>query len=242
MNEILTGMKYVISGFKLIIKPGIRLYVLLPLLINTLLFAGVIIFGVEKLGTLIDWLSGQWSWLEWMSLLLWPLFIILSLTIVFFSFSIVANLISAPFNGFLADAVETHLGGKKETNSSKLTDLPAEIVLAIKSESRKFIYFICRAIPLLLLFVIPVIMIVAPFLWLIFGAWMMALEYMEFPMSNNGMLFPEVRQTLAKRKPLVFGFGLGVMFLTMIPLINFIAMPVAVAAGTKLWREYFKDA
>ena len=237
VNDFYTGAKYLTAGFQLISKPGIRFYVLVPLLINTLIFTGVIIYGAKQLASLIDWLSSLWSWTEWFSWLLWPLFLIITLSVVFFCFSILANLVSAPFNGFLAEAVAANLTGKK-TKPRRMTELTRDIIEAIKSEATKFIYFIVRAIPLLLLLLIPIL---GPVIWFLFGAWMMALEYMDFPMGNNGMLFPEIRQTLASRRKLALGFGIAVMSLTLVPVINFIAMPVAVAGATKLWAEQIKE-
>jgi len=149
----------------------------------------------------------------------------------------VANLIAAPFNGFLAEAVEKNLTGKNTTVSSNLDNLPAEIVAALKSESKKFLYFIVRAIPLLLLLAIPLL---GPAIWFLFGAWMLALEYLEFPLSNNGLLFPQIREVVASHRQLTFGFGIGVMLITMLPIVNFIAMPVAVAGATKLWTDRIK--
>lgn len=240
MIDLASGFKYAMSGFGLIFKPRVRLFVLIPLLINSLLFAAVIIFGANLLGDFINsWLADGWEWLRW---LLWPLFIIIALTVVFLCFSIVANLIAAPFNGFLAEATEIHITGLKPDDSAGLAQLPAEIKKAIISELKKFTYFVIRAIPLLILFFIPLINFAAPFLWFLFGAWMLALEYLDFPMGNHGIIFPEQRNTAGRKRPLVFGFGVGVMLLTLIPVINFIAIPVAVCGATKMWVERIKPA
>ena len=241
MTDFIRGFKYLLSGFALIRQPGVRLYVIIPLLINALLFAGAIIYGAGQMGDLMAWLTAKWQWLEWLSWLLWPLFVIIILTVVFFSFSIVANLLAAPFNGFLAQAVEQRLRGAQPVESGGIAALPQQIIDGIKSEFHKFLYFLIRVIPLLLLFVIPLVMTAAPFIWFLFGAWMFALEYLEFPMGNHGLLFHEVRSTIRTRRRLSFGFGIGVMLLTMIPVVNFLAMPVAVAGATRLWIENFVD-
>lgn len=240
MNDFITGFKYVFSGFKLIIQPGIRIYVLIPFLINALLFASAVAYGSNILSDFIDsWSTGWWEWIRW---ILWPLFVIVSLAVFFFCFTIVANLIAAPFNGFLAEAVESKLSDTILTDTGGLKAIPAEIIKAIKSESRKFLYFIVRAIPLILLFIIPVVQIAAPFFWLFFGSWMLALEYIDYPMGNHGIAFPEQRKIMIMKKKQTFGFGLGVMILTFIPVINFIAMPVAVAGASKLWVDKLKPA
>ena len=77
----------------------------------------------------------------------------------------------------------------------------------------------------------------APFLWFLFGAWMLTLEYMDYPMGNHGIIFPEQRQTLSAKRQLAFGFGVGAMAITLIPVVNFIAIPVIVCGATKLWVE-----
>ena len=240
MQDLIKGLKYTFSGFDLIIKPGIRLYVLVPLLINAILFAAVISYGVHALNEFISsFLTGWWEWLRW---LLWPLFVIISLTVVFFCFSIVANLLASPFNGFLAEAVEAQISGIKTQDRGGLAQLPAEIKRAVKSEFTKIIYFLVRAVPLILLFFIPFVNFAAPFLWILFGAWMLALEYLDFPTGNHGIIFPELRNMMKTRHRLAFGFGLGVMLLTMVPVINFIAIPVAVCGATRLWIEQIKPA
>ena len=240
MRDLVAGMRYAFSGLKLITRPGIRLYVLIPLLINAVIFSLVLSYGASLLNDFINqWLTG---WLEWLRWILWPLFIVISMTVIFFCFTIVANLIAAPFNGFLAEAAENVLTGLKPENDTGIKQLPAEIIRAVKSESRKFLYFILWAIPLFILFFIPVLQIAAPFLWFIFTAWMLSLEYMEFPMGNHGKLFSEIKSTLGKSRPLVIGFGIGAVILTMIPVVNFIAIPVAVCGATRLWVERIKSA
>lgn len=236
MSQFKQGITSLLAGFGLITRPGIRLYVMVPLLINTLLFAGVIIYGANLLSDLINSMIAQWQWLEWLEWLVWPLFVIVSLTIVFFCFTIVANLIGAPFNGFLSEAVERHLlqVDKVDTVSRPLA---TEVLLAFKSELQKLLYFALRAIPLLLLFIVPLVNVSAPLFWILFSAWMLALEYMDYPMSNHGFLFTQQRKKLFASKQLTFGFGLGVMVLTLIPIINFLAMPVAVAGATKMYVD-----
>jgi CysZ protein len=236
MKQFQQGFNFLLSGFKLILKPGVRVHVLIPLLINSLLFAGAIIYGANTLNDLINSLLAQWQWLEWLTWLLWPIFAIVALAIVFFCFSIIANLIGAPFNGFLSAAVERYLiGNEMETENNQA--LAKVVILAIKSEFQKFLYFIIRAIPLLILFIIPVVNVAAPFIWFLFTAWMLAIEYGDYPMGNHDIDFKQQREKLRLNRQLAFGFGSGVLLLTMIPVVNFLAMPVAVAGATRLFVE-----
>lgn len=94
-----------------------------------------------------------------------------------------------------------------------------------------------RALPLGLLFLIPGINVAAPFIWALFSAWMLAIEYLDYPMANHALHFATQRRILRGNRLLAYGFGGGTLLLTMIPVLNFIAMPAAVAGATALWVE-----
>jgi len=235
LREFARGVRYAVGGFDLVFRPGIRVYAFIPLLINVLLFAGVVIYGARLLHDFIHaWLPGAWEWLSW---LIWPLFAFIAFTVVFFCFTLVANLVAAPFNGLLAGAAEASLTGVNATDSGDMIRLPREIAGAIVSELRKFAYFIVRVIPLLLLFFLPGLQFFAPFLWFLFGSWMLALEYLDFPMGNHGIAFPDQRDAARAERSLALGFGAGALVLAMIPVINFMAIPVTVCGATRLWLE-----
>jgi CysZ protein len=84
-----------------------------------------------------------------------------------------------------------------------------------------------------------VINIIAPFVWMVFGAWMLALEYLDYPMGNHGLSFPVQRQTAQKKRLTVLSFGGATLFATLTPFINLLVMPAAVAGATALWLEVF---
>ena len=234
MNSFISGFNYMLHGFSLIKKSRLRRFVVIPLTINILLFAGLVWFAfswIEKSSAFF--MSKLPSWLDWLSYLIWPLFIALSLLIIFYGFSIIANLIAAPFNGLLAEAVENHL--RDEPMTSSWQQVLRDVLPAIWSEIRKLLYFLLRAIPLGLLFLIPVINIAAPFLWGAFSVWMLAIQYADYPMANHQLFFKEQRRRLAGRRMLALGFGSGVLLFTLIPILNFAVMPAAVAGATAMW-------
>ena len=82
---------------------------------------------------------------------------------------------------------------------------------------------------------IPVLNVIVALLWLVFGAWMMVIQYIDYPMDNNGLSFLAMRRSLNQQRLLHLGFGGGVSILLMIPLLNFFAMPIAVAGATALY-------
>lgn len=238
-GEFLTGAGYVLRGFRLLWRPGVRAYVLVPLAINLLLFGAVLGYGGHWFGQLMDTWMPQWlRWLDW---LLWLVFGILAAGLIFFGFAVVANLLGSPFNGFLAEAVERELTGVRPAAGGSDRNLLAEAATDVMAEFRKIAYFAPRALPLLLLFVVPGLNLFAPFLWFLFGAWASALTYIDYPMANHRIDFPAQRRRAAKRRALTLGFGTAVMAVTLTPVLNFIAMPTAVAGATALWIGHLRE-
>lgn len=220
----------------MIFKSGARKFVIVPLFINVSLFSTAIYIISQYIDSWLESLLP--SWLSWLAWLIWPLFFITVLLLVFYSFTLVANLIAAPFNSLLAGRVEMNLTGREPVNinAEKILSL-AFIRLTIRSmgsEIHKIFYFLLWLIPLIAITFTPVINIIAPFCWFVFAAWSFTLEYTDYPLANHGMLFSEVRQYNRENRMRTLGLGTGIFIITSIPLINFLAMPVAVAGATIL--------
>lgn len=236
MQDFLKGFNAMLEGLRLVRQPGLRRFVVVPLLINTVLFTALIYAAVSGFGWLLDYLLGVLpEWLHWLQYLLWPLFAVSVLLILAYTFTLLANLIAAPFNGVLAEAVEKHLTGQPFEQTGNWRALLADIPPSLASEAQKLGYFALRALPLLLLFLIPGINLMAPLLWTLFSAWILALEYADYPMDNHGLKFRDQRPRLRGKRLMTLGFGLTVLGLMLIPVVNFLAMPAAVAGATVLW-------
>jgi len=108
------------------------------------------------------------------SVQIWHLFALAILLLTFYGFTLVANFIAAPFNGLLAERVEEMLTGQPPTSPGG--GVLQDLLPSLWSEVRKLLYFLLRAIPLLLLFLIPGVNLVAPLLWFLFNAWYLALQ------------------------------------------------------------------
>ena len=238
MINYLKGFSECFSGFNLIFLPSIRRFVIIPLIINIGLFTSAIYLLSQKMDEWIQSLLPSWlSWLEW---LIWPLFATTALLFVFYSFTLVANLIAAPFNSLLAARVEAYLSGQpvEHISTEKLWKL---VIRSITSEIHKLLYFIMWLIPLIILTLVPGINLVAPFAWLIFTTWSFSLEYIDYPLSNHGLLFKQVRLYNRQHRMRALGLGSGIFIITSVPVLNFLAMPVAVAGATKLTLQTNKE-
>ncbi|OED37297.1 hypothetical protein AB833_24360 [Chromatiales bacterium (ex Bugula neritina AB1)] len=237
---------YVATGWRLIRQPGLRRFLLMPLLANLLVFGA------------LGWWMSSWAtawfdsfalfsqWEDWwivqalQTVLRWIVSLVLWFSLAFI-FTLVANLIGAPFNGLLAERVEAHLVGETTPTAPSWLTLVKSMPRLMGSELSKLLYLLVCITPLLILQFVPLINIVAPLLLFLFGAWMFALEYMDYPLGNHGAAFKDVRRIMRKRRKVAFGFGSTVALLSMIPVVNLFIMPVAVAGATALYVDFLSE-
>lgn len=232
----LQGFLLPFRSLKTMLKPGIRPFVLVPLLLNILIFALLATVAVNYFDVFISEYLPEDAWWSFIRPLVWVIFALAYLLAMFYGFTILANLIASPFNGILAAKVEEHLTGKPPQGAEM--SLAASIVPAIAGELSKLWYFIKWAVPLLILFLIPGVNVIAGILWVTFGFWFLALEYADYPMGNYDMSPKDQRTRLGKRRFKSLGFGAGVSALMLV--LGFVAMPAAVVGATRFWVEDLK--
>jgi CysZ protein len=239
ISDITIGIQALARGTRLLNQPGIRIYVIIPFFINLVLFGALVWIGYSQFKIFIDWLLPDLpAWLAFLEWLAWLFFTVLAALTVFFCFTPVANIVAAPFNALMAEKIEMHLTGKAPSSSVSFAKMAVD---AIRSQLGKLVYILLWALGLVLVSLIPVINLIAPVLWVIFGSWLLSLEYFDYPMGNHDIVFAEEKRYLRERRGIALGFGGGVMVMTSIPVVNFIAMPVAVAGATLLWVEQLQS-
>ena len=223
-NNPIYAIRCFMQGLTLLTRPELRKYLIIPLCINMVLYSIALALGYFYISDLIAQFIPTWlSWLEW---LIWPLFFISFSVVGFFTFTLLANLIASPFYSQLsAKTLEIISGEPSEITEQAIT----QVILA---ELKRMGYLVSRMLPLLILFVIPGINLIAPFLWALFGAWGMGLEFMAYPLENQGLLFAEQKDQASSRRIGMLSFGgLTVVGLS-IPVLNLIIAPAAVIGAT----------
>jgi CysZ protein len=223
-NNPFVAAGYFFQGIGWLARPELRPFVLMPLLINFVLYAVALVLGYYYINDLIHQFIP--AWLSWLSWILWPLFFVCFFIAGFFTFTVMANLLAAPFYGKLAAQTMVLIKG----GDAVTVEAPLAKVMA--AECKRVWYLAIRALPLLVLFVIPGLNVVAPFLWALFGAWGMALEYMAFPLENTGVLFPEQKQLAKDMRLGALSFGGLTMVGLTLPVLNIIVAPAAVIGAT----------
>lgn len=236
-----SGLGYFFYGFDIAVSPGIRRFVLMPLLTNILLVGGALYYLFSHLDSWInDWMGQIPDWLSWLSYILWPLLVITILATFSYFFSTLANFIAAPFNGLLAEKVEEKLTGKK-VNDDGVLAVVRDVPRIMAREWRKLVYVLPKAIALFILLLIPALgQTLGPILWFIFTAWMLAIQYCDYPFDNHKVTFNDMRNSLKQKQGKAYTFGMLVSVLTTIPVVNLFVMPVAVCGATAMWVNEFR--
>lgn len=238
LADFAAGAGYLLKGFRLMRQPGLKRYFIAPVLVNVIVFASLIGYGVIRFADITQKIlpqGGIWSGL--IGLLFWVLFGLVVLVLGFFLFSLVVNLIGAPFNGLLSEKVERLLVPQVIETTPRKSHFFADILPSFMSEIKKSFIFLSISILLMVLVFIPVVNFVAAPFALFFTAWMLTIEYVSYPMNNHNKSFSDVRRWLRKRRMLGFGFGVATATAMLIPIVNLIVMPAAVAGATALWVE-----
>lgn len=239
-NSFTAGVGYLFEGFRLLGNKKLRTYILVPIIVNCLLFIALSSFLLSYFWAVVE--SGnsfipEWlqPWVAPFAWFVWFLVGVLFLIVYAYSFNIITNFIAAPFYGKLSEATQKLVANE---------DIPEEslshmLFRVFSRECSKLFYFLGRGFLVILVMVlvsfIPIVQSLAPLIGIAWGAWSMAIQYADYPADNHQIPFPEMRNGLWQRSGSSLGFGSAVMFCSVLPFVNIFAMPAAVIGGTIYW-------
>ncbi|MCB1705998.1 MAG: sulfate transporter CysZ [Halioglobus sp.] len=234
-GNIARGAGYLTRGAKLLNHPSLRAFVIVPLIINILIFGTLIALGFSYISDLMDsMLASIPGWMSFITWILWPLIIVTVSLIAGYFFTSVALIIASPFNALLAEKAEELVTGQPVNSLEGFGAALASIPKSVVRELLKLLYYIPMALLALVLSFIPGVGAAA---WLLLGAWMMSIQFVDYPMDNHQLSFAEVKRAVRSKRLSSLGFGGLVAVCTSIPLVNFFVVPAAVVGATLLWCE-----
>lgn len=148
----------------------------------------------------------------------------------------VPNLLLAPLQDPLSEATEVRCGDFTAPPFS----MGATVRGIVESLQHTLLRLFFMALGLLVLFPLNLIPGAGSVLWLVLSSvWSMfwiAAEHLSNPMARHFRPFKQVIRALRARLWLSLGFGASLYVLLWVPVLNFFLMPVAVVAGTLLFR------
>lgn len=235
------AIHYFLEGARLIAKPGLRRFILIPLLANLVIFIGVtyLLFHAfqDFFAQVLAWSP---TWLDWLTWLLWPLVGFIFLVIYGYSFNVITNFIAAPFFGLLAERIEAELTQTAPPDEPWSRLIPR----TLKRELTKLMYFVTRGLLVFLiliaLFFIPGANLLGVLIGALWSCWCMSVQYLDYPADNHQLNFRELRRLLHQQALTSYSFGGIILLGSMVPLVNIFVTPIAVAGATLYWVKDIK--
>ncbi len=241
-GNFVTGAGYFLSGLAMTFQPGLRRFVVIPLIANVVLFSlmGWLLYEVIK-----DFYGAAMltvpEWLQFLSWVITPLLWLAGGLMTGYVSTLLVLMLTSPFHALLAEKVEESITGEPVPELEGIAAALLEVPRALFREIRKFLYYVPMALSVLILTIIPGFNAFAPLGWFLLGAWMMSLQFVDYPMGNHGLQFRDVRDACAERRLSTIGFGGTIAVFTGIPLLNLVVIPAAVIGATLLWCEELRS-
>lgn len=221
--------------------PGLWKFVVIPALINILLFGLVLYLLFPRVETLAGWLQFELpfevgaAWLETgFQYLLTVVLGILSVVAAYVFVLLFGGIAASPFNDLLSERTERILLRRDEAERRDemliwgiLRGIGASIFLLGS-------YLFLMAWVLLLNIIPGLGPPIATILGTILSALFLAVEYTDAPIDRRGGGLRRKFEAVEGHRTLSVGFGLGASLLLWIPFLNFLTIPIAVTGGTAL--------
>jgi len=226
-------------------------YLIIPILINIIVgivtyilflepsvkfydnFANNLIIQVDQLiYNLPQWLEFLTYIIGTIALLFKGLIFVILLIIIGFIILQFGGILGSPFYGKLSEKIEILKKGNLEIIE---VNFIREILRAILFELKKILLTICLGIPFFLMNFIPAFgNLISLIGGLSITITIICLDFFDATLERKRLSFREKLKFVWGGFPLTIGFGLVCLGLISIPLINLIAIPICVSAGTLL--------
>lgn len=241
LSQFSLGFFYPFRSAKwLLSAPTLWRFVIIPFCINLVVFSAAVYFGFDFFSDRVIQQIPQGDGWYWAILyyVVWVIAMLLTAVLVFFTFTVVGNLIASPFNELLSERAEEMLSGAALSQPFSLQVFLADTRRTITMEFRKIALFVLAMVLILPLNLLPgfgtlLYTMLAVGLTIFF----LVVEYLGIVLSRQRFSFSQQRQFIFSRLFLMAGFGTGVLVLLAVPLLQFLCIPVAVVAATKLWCD-----
>jgi CysZ protein len=236
------GFGYPLKAVSLFRKhPGLVKYLAIPFFINLTVFSLTVYFGLDLFQNMLETYAPSTD--VWYGIVLyylaWIVALLLTTVVVFFSFTVIGNLIASPFNELLSEKTEIFVSGPLAEERFTLGRFWKEAGYAIGVELKKLVIFAGCMLALFAINFIPgigslIYAVLAPILTLFF----LVVEYLAFVLMRKHMSFHQQRRYIFRHPVMMTGFACAVFCLLAVPFLQFFCIPLAVVGATLLWCDF----
>jgi len=231
MGVFFRGAKYILE------RPRLWLLVLIPLVINIILFSALLFWGYSAFSGMIKSQISQWEdpawYLKGLAIMARIFFWLLSLIAVYLIFTPSALIIASPFSDLLAESAEKECGFVVREEKPFLRKILWEAMFAIRAEIKRMAFFLSVFIILFPANFIPIIgsvvYVIMSFIWSCFG---FAFEFTGFATDRRHIRLKEKLKFLKRHLSFFMGFGFLTTILFMVPFLNVFAVSLSAISGS----------
>jgi CysZ protein len=220
-------------------RPSLWPWCIAPIVINVVVVVGVW-WWVGELSR--EWLAGAvtkegWAWTA-LRFALSVLLVLLRIVAALAAFVIFGNIASTPFNDFLSERVDRILTGWTQDEPFSLRRQALRILTTIAQEAKRLGIFLALTSALFIASFFPLATPVTASAQVLLTAWFLALDYVSYPLERRGtvLLGRKMAFVRANGEPCL-GFGAAMAIICMVPLVNFVFIPIGVVGGTLLYAR-----
>ena len=232
LDRLTIPVKAFLRGFLLIRLPRFRQYLWRPVACSLILVSGFLFFAFNYIKTATHNIMQLLpDWLSFFEAILGPMVYLTVIVTGIWLVGFVAIIIVSPFLGTLSLQTEKH-----EYGAAIMADesLIRSAISAYKRELTKLRYHLTVLLAALIIGLIlgPF----APLIWLIVGAWLTAVQFVDHASESRGLPFSHTRTLLRQNPGPTIVFGSLAVGLLALPFFNILVIPASVCAGTILWN------
>ncbi len=219
-------------------------YVFIPIVVNIIvgiaLYSGLFLTGRQLILSMLPASEGLTTVLAAVAQALLLVALAVSVGFLLVRFGVV---LGSPWYGRLSQELEEIITGSKlPTTTLSVRTVIYDISRALQFEMKKLLFVASIGIPGLLLNLIPGIgTLLGTAVGISLGVTVTCLDFFDGPQERRRRRFRAKLATVRATAPTSLGFGLLAFFLVSIPLVNLLAIPLCVTAGTMLVCEQAPD-
>ena len=232
----------VFSSLSLVKRYKLYAYFFIPFLLNIVILSLIFYFSFTTLKPLIqNLITGNGILFDMLRFIITPLLVIIQTIITILIYSIVGNIVTAPFNDFLSQKVEIKAFGEKFDEKLTLKSMIADIIRVVANLIKLLLLMAAAHILLFLLNFIPVLgTILYTVLGFLVTAFFFGFQFYDYPLERRRYTFGKKLKTTFRFASQVLGIGVGFFLLSLIPVINFLGLNMATTAATVMFSNYIK--
>lgn len=242
LTEAIAGAAHLLQGARILARrPRLFLLGAVPPLIMSVIFTGLLVVLIAKLGAVVDAITPFAD--GWSAALRTTIDVLagagvlgVTLLIMIISFSTLTLALGSPVYDLISEAVDQEISGELPSSGASWVgsvsrSLAQSVVLISISLAAAPLLFLAQFVPVLGQTVVPVVSAC-------FGGWMVCFELLGPSFERRGLpRLAQRRSAMRRRRWRCLGFSVPCFLLLAVPFLAVVIFPAATAGGVLLTRE-----